>query len=153
MFRLFFWCFLAPVFAALPIVKVMPCEPCTEIPNSNTNSEEPFGYFSLIGDSESTPFRLQIIFENCNELRDNYGHALPLTVLKLKYIDTQSASSWKEITLKLAGKGQNCIHNFEFYNDVQERYDMEIWASWNKTKSYAGGIYEGRVSFNILPKP
>lgn len=146
MFRYFFiGCFLAvQSFAALPYISEAQG-------NDISETEEALGYFSIIGDAQKTPFRLQITFENCNELRDNYGNTLPFTTLMLKYQDTQNASSWKTLNFVLP-KGQNCFKIIEFYNDVQEVYNMELWVSWDKKRAKAGTFY-GRASFDILPKP
>jgi hypothetical protein len=148
MFRFFlFWC-LVPVFAALPVVGAAHGE---QVSGSNASNEELMGYFSLIGDSLKTPFILQITLENCKELKSKHGQMLPLTAFKLKYINSQT-SSWETINIKLGKGGKNCIHNIEFYNDVQEKYNMELWASWNRQKASAG-TFKGRASIKVLPKP
>jgi hypothetical protein len=147
MFRLFLFC-LVPAFAALPIVGATRSE---QVSSANAGNEEPLGYFSLIGDSLKTPFILQITLQNCKELKGKYGKTLPLSALKLKYINSKTRS-WEIRDIKLNKRGKNCIHNIEFYDDVQERYNMELWASWNGQRASAG-TFEGRASFNILPKP
>jgi hypothetical protein len=147
MFRFFlFWC-LVPVFAALPVIG----EARGERASGNVSNEELIGSFSLIGDSLKSPFILQIILENCKELKSKHKTVLPLNVLKLKYIKSQT-KSWETIDIKLNKRGKNCIHNIEFYDDVQERYNMELWASWNRQRASAG-TFDGRASFKVLPKP
>jgi len=147
MFRLIFLCITA-VYAALPVVREVQG---IDVSVSKAADEEIVGRFSLVGDSLKTPFILQIISENCNELRDRYGNSLPFAAFKLKYVKTQT-KSWETINLPLNGRGKNCLHNIEFYNDVQEKYDMELWASWDRQRAIAGS-FKGNITFNILPKP
>ncbi len=144
----FLLCYSFPVFAALPIVRWAYGE---EISNSNAGAEERLGYFSIIGDSERTPFKLQITFENCRELKDRYGKALPLTSIKLRYKTSQNGWIAEPMNLRISEKGQNCFNVIEFFNDVQERYDMELLTSWDKQRANAG-IFYGRASFKILPR-
>ncbi|MDR2579801.1 MAG: hypothetical protein LBC85_02255 [Fibromonadaceae bacterium] len=120
-----------------------------DISNSNAEPEELLGFFSIIGDSEKTPFILQITFENCRELKDLYGNTLPLTNLQLKYKNAQN--SWVTMDLRIPARGQNCFNNINFFIDVQERYDMELWASWDRQKAAAGTFF-GNASFKILPR-
>jgi len=141
----FFLCVTA-VYAALPVVRE-----AHSVPASTKANEEILASFSLVGDSLKTPFVLQMVFENCNGLKDRYGNSLTFTALKLKYVKTKTMS-WESIDLPLTGSGKNCIQNVEFYEDVQEKYDMELWASWDIGKATAGN-FQGVVSFNILPKP
>jgi len=150
MFRFFlFLGFLVPVFSALPVVGIAEGR---DIYNSEAQPEEPLFFFSLVGDSEKTPFRLQITFENCSELRDNHGRALALTGLKLRY-KSDLTLGYETMNLGLTERGQNnCLREIEFYQDVQERYDMEAWASWDRTYNSAGN-FSGRATFKILPKP
>jgi len=148
MFKVFFCCCLAPVFAALPVVSAVYGE---QISNSKASNEELVGHFSLLGDSLKTPFILQLIFENCGGLKDRRGNALPFTALKLKYVKEQTRG-FETIDLQSVKRGKNCIQNIEFYEDVQEKYNMELWASWN-TRNATAGAFKGRVSFNVLPKP
>jgi len=146
MFRLFFLC-IATVYAALPVVR----EAHAVAVSDSKADEDIFATFSLVGDSLKTPFILQMTFENCNELKDRYGYSLVFTAIKLKYVKNQT-KSWETIRLPLRGRGKNCLHNVEFYEDVQEKYNMELWASWDKGKT-PGGSFQGRVSFDVLPKP
>lgn len=143
MLWLLFLC-IAPTFAALPVVREAHSVPVSD---SKAANEEILGYFSLVGDSLKTPFKLQIAFENCNGLKDFHGNTLAFTSLKLKYVKAKTMS-WETITLH----GKNCTHNIEFYNDVQEIYNIELWASWDRQRATAGN-FKGRVSFNVLPKP
>jgi len=147
MFKFFFWCCLAPAFAALPVVS----EAYSEHISPKTSNEELIGSFSLKGDSLKTPFILQFIFENCGEFKDRRGNALPFAALKLKYVKAQT-SSWETIKLQTTKRGKNCIQNLEFYEDVQEKYNMELWASWDVRRAVAG-TFKGRISFYVLPKP
>ena len=146
MFKLFLFCYF-PVFAALPIVGWVHGEDV--VSNSDAKAEEILGRFSIIGDIEKTPFILQITFENCRELKDAYGNALSLASLKLKYQNAQS--SWETMDLRISARGQNCFNNIEFYNDVQETYNMELWASWDRQRA-AAGIFHGNAFFKILPR-
>jgi len=151
---LLFCCF--PAFAALPVIGMARGEAISLSGTSATSTEEILGYFSIIGDSEKTPFILQITFEDCRELKERRGklksrhsNALPLTSFKLKYKNDQNG--WENLNLELPAKGQNCFVNTEFYNNVQERYDMELWASWDNKKASAG-TFHGSASFKILPR-
>jgi hypothetical protein len=146
MFKFFFWC-LTPAFAALPIVGAV----YSEQVSPKVSSEELIGRFSLKGDSLKTPFILQFVFENCGEFKDRRGNALPFATLKLKYVKTQT-SNWETIDLRSSKTGKNCIQNIEFYEDVQEKYNIELWASWDVRRATAG-TFKGRIFFNILPKP
>jgi len=143
MLRLLFLC-IAPIFAALPVIGEAHS---VDVSGSNAANEEILGSFSLVGDSLKTQFRLQITIENCNKLKDPHGNTLALTALKLKYPKFPT-SGYETINLQSA----NCIHNIEFYNDVQEVYKIELWASWDKQRATAG-TFKGRASFNVLPKP
>jgi len=145
MLRLLFCCCF-PVFAALPVIG---WEHGNEISNSNADIEEILGYFSIIGDSEKTPFILQITFENCRELKDLYGNVLPLTSIRLRYKNDKNG--FEIMNLRIPARGQNCFNNIQFFNDVQERYDMELWTSWDRQKANAG-TFSGRASFKILPR-
>jgi len=148
MFRLIFLC-IATVYAALPVVREAQS---LAVSDSRAADEEILGSFSLVGDSFKTPFRLQIIFENCNVLKDRrHGYSLFLTAFKLRYIKEQTRG-WETINLSLNQQGNNCLHNIEFYNDVQERYNIELWASWDRQRATAGN-FNGNVSFYVLPKP
>jgi len=147
MFRLIFL-FITTIYAALPAVR----EARSVDVSDSKAAEEIMGSFSLVGDSTKTPFKLQLIFENCNGLRDRRrGNSLTFTSFKLKYVKTQTMS-WETINLPLNERGKNCLYNVEFYNDVQERYDIELWASFDKSRATAGN-FDGKVSFNVLPKP
>jgi len=146
MFR-FLLCCCFPVFAALPVIHVAQGK---DISDSNLGTDEILGTFEIRGDSAKTPFILQITFENCRELKNQYGYALLITGFKLKYKDLQS--SYKNIDLNISEKGQNCFANTQFYQDIQEEYDMELLASWNSQKASAG-IFFGKASFKILPYP
>jgi len=149
MFKFFFWCCLAPAFAALPVISEVYSEHITKHPR--TYNEELIGRFSLTGDSLKTPFILQFTFEDCSEFKDRRGNVLPFNALKLKYVKTKT-NGWETIDLQLAKRGKNCIQNIEFYEDVQEKYNMELWASWDARKAIAG-TFKGRISFDVLPKP
>ncbi len=141
----FLLCCCFPVFAALPVIGTKQGE---EVLDSDAKAEGLLGYFSVIGDSERTPFVLQVSFGDCRELKDRYNKALPVS-FKLKYKNTQN--NLESLDLKLPAKGRNCFSNIEFYNNVQERYDMELWAFWEDKKASAGTFY-GNASFKILPK-
>lgn len=137
------------IFAALPVIGMLHGE---TVSGSGATAEEAFaGNFSIIGDSEKTPFKLQITLKNCRELKDRYGKTLPLTSVKLKYKNAKNGGFEESANLRIAAKGQNCFGIIEFYNDVQERYDMELWISWDNKKANAGTFY-GDASFKILPK-
>jgi len=147
MFRLVFLC-IATVYAALPVIREARS---VAVSGSRAANEEIMGTFSLVGDSLKTPFRLQLIFENCNGLKDRHSKSLNFTTFKLKYVKTKTMS-WETINLPLNGRGKNCLHNIDFYEDVQEKYDMELWASWDRQRAIPG-TFNGNVTFNILPKP
>jgi len=122
-----------------------------DVSSYKITDEEIVGNLSLEGDSLKTPFRLQITFENCNGVKDRYGNSLVFTAFKLKYVKTQT-KSWETINLPLKKQGKNCIYDVEFYEDVQEKYYIELWASWDRRRAPAGD-FKGRLSFNVLPKP
>jgi len=138
---------MTTAYAALPIVREAHS---VEVSNPKTN-EEILGSFSLVGDSLKTPFVLQLVFENCNGLKDNLGNLLHFSTFKLKYVKNRT-KSWETINLPLTGRGRNCIQNVEFYEDVQEKYDIELWASWDNSKT-AAGSFNGKISLSVLPKP
>jgi len=149
MFRLvFLFLCITTIYAALPVVREVHS---VAVSDSKAANEEIVGTFSLVGDSLKTPFILQLVFENCNELKDRHNNSLNFTSYKLKYIKNQTMS-WETINVPLTERGKNCIYNIEFYNDVQEKYDIELWASWDRKRA-TSGTFNGRVSFNILPKP
>jgi len=147
MLRLFFLC-ITTAYAALPVVREVHG---VAVSSSKVADEEILGNLSLEGDSLKTPFRLQMSFETCNGLNDRYGNPLVFTDFKLKYVKTKT-KSWETINLPLTKRGKNCIYEVEFYEDVQEKYYIELWASWDRQRAPAGN-YQGRLSLDILPKP
>jgi len=92
-----------------------------------------------------------MVFENCNGLKDSYDNLLPFATFKLKYVKDRT-KSWETINLPLTKKGKNCIQNVEFYEDVQEKYDIELWASCDSKKT-AAGSFNGKIYLSVLPKP
>lgn len=151
MFRLFFiFGFATHVFAALPIVSEVRGYDIYNSPEASVEGAL-VGNFRLIGDGFKKPFRMRIIFENCAKLKDEHGFRLPLTVIKLKYIKEQP-STWETKELKLIGGSQNCYAEIQFYEDIQDSYYMELWATWN-TKGTTGGIFHESANVYILDKP
>jgi hypothetical protein len=148
MFRLFlFLGFLTPVFSALPIVSKAEGRDI-----SKSNTEELAGSFSIMGDSLKTPFRLQVVFEDCNKLKGARGKDISMSHAKLKYQNQNASSKWETIDLRLIGKGRNCFSIIEFYEDVQETYNMELWISLDERITSAGTFF-GTAHIGILPKP
>ena len=137
------------IFADLPVIGMLHGE---EVPGfSAVAGGTLLGSFEIVGDGEKTPFKLQVTFKNCRELKNRYGFALPLTSIKLKYRNTPNGAFKEDMYLAIASQGQNCFSIVNFLDDVQDRYYMELWASWNGEKAKAG-IFYGEASFKILPQ-
>ena len=135
------------IFADLPSISELHGE---HVSDPSATEGISLGSFEIIGDDDKTSFRLQVTFKNCRELKNRYGFALPLTSIKLRYRNTQNGP-FKEEDLAIAyQQGQNCSSIVNFPEGVQDKYYMDLRASWNDEKAKAG-IFYGKASFEILP--
>jgi len=150
MFRFLLCCCIVPVFATIPVLGNNAVG--HDIKNSEYNgSEKVLASFTLINGDGIEPFVMQIAFANCSKLKDKYGNAIPLTVLKLRY-KTNDAWETQPISLTL-----DCLNTIEFsttINNLQSKYDFELLGSWNKQNAgRIAGTFQESATIEILPYP